>query len=158
MDFTAIDVETANNPIRKLRPNIGWGDGSGMHGGTLSRGRLLLHGPYNYEFGYGGTPGDRMRRALLGISLACFVSGTACFGVFLLQVARIMAKMPSHDIDQLMPQVVPVQRWGWYFLGLCIGGFVLLSFVRDPGSVPPAERGAAPDRGPCGGGGTGSEK
>ena len=74
-----------------------------------------------------------MRQVLLGLSIVCLVAGTGCFGVFLYQLAHLMFAMPRQEIEQLLPQVVPIQRWGWYFLGLFIGGFLILFFVGGRG-------------------------
>jgi len=62
------------------------------------------------------------------------MAGTSCFGVFFFHVTCIMLEMPSQEIEQLLSRVAPIQRWGWYIVGLYICGFVIVFFVRDHGA------------------------
>ena len=71
-----------------------------------------------------------MRQILVYTAAACFTLGTICFGVFFVQVGRIVIDMPSVDVG--LPLVAAIQAWGWRFVGLYVAGTVLLLFVREP--------------------------
>jgi hypothetical protein len=86
-----------------------------------------------------------MRRILVGIAAACLTVGTVCFGAFFVQVARFMIDMPGLDMEKDLGKAAPIQRWGWYFFGLYVAGFVILFLLPDRGGTSSAGPGAAPD-------------
>ena len=84
----------------------------------------------------GGERPLPMHRLFLGLSLACFVTGTVCFGVFIARTACLIVQMPSFDVEQLR-HVARTQAWGWCFLGLYSVGVVILFCLA--GRTRPAE-------------------
>jgi hypothetical protein len=82
-------------------------------------------------------------RLSVWIAAACLTVGTVCFGIFFVQAAYFVIHMPS--VDKCLAQVGSIQRWGWYFLGLYVAGFVILFLAPEPDELPSAEPGAAPD-------------
>lgn len=85
-----------------------------------------------------------MRRVLVGLAAACFAVGTVCLGVFCVQVVRVMINMPGldWDVERDLERAWRVQRWGWYFLGLYVVGFVILFLLRDRAETSSAKPGA----------------
>jgi len=53
----------------------------------------------------------------------------------------------GQDVEKGLAQVAPIQRWGWYFLGLYSAGSVILFLLSDRGTPPSAEPSAAADGG-----------
>ena len=84
-----------------------------------------------------------MRQFSVRIALACFIVGTVCFGVFFVQVACIVIHMPS--VDKVLAQAGSIQKWGWYFFGLYVAGFLILFLTSKPERPPSNEPGASPD-------------
>ena len=77
-----------------------------------------------------------MHRLFRGLSLACFVTGSLCFGVFFARAACLIVQMPSFDVEQGLRHVARIQAWGWCFLGLYSVGGVILCCL--PGRTRPA--------------------
>ena len=71
-----------------------------------------------------------MRRLSVGIAFVCLTVGTLCFGIFFVQAAWFVIQMPS--VDEALVQIGSIQRWGWYFLSLCVAGSAIL-FLAGPG-------------------------
>lgn len=72
------------------------------------------------------------------------MSGTACFAVFFVVVARLVIEMPA--VEEGLSRAVDLQAWGWRFVGFCVAGFAILWFVpgrsRDD---TPGQRGCGRD-------------
>jgi hypothetical protein len=85
-----------------------------------------------------------VRRLFVGIAATCLTVGTVCFGIFFVQAAWFVIHMPS--LKEALAQAGSIQRWGRYFLGFYVAGFVilLLASERDERSI--AEPHGAPDQ------------
>jgi hypothetical protein len=86
-----------------------------------------------------------IRRILLGSAAVLFTAATVCAGVVFVAVVRLIIGMP--EVKEATRQVVQLRPWGLAFFGCTLAGFVILWFVRDGGSQPDADPGAAADRG-----------
>ena len=85
----------------------------------------------------GGARPLPMHRLFLGLSLACFVTGSVCFGVFFVRTACLIVQMPSFDFEQVFRHVARTRTWGWWSLGLYSVGVVILWCL--PGRTRSAE-------------------
>ena len=70
-----------------------------------------------------------MRLIFPGLAAVCFVLGTVCFGICFVRVAWFVTHPPS--VEEGLREVTAIQSWGWWFLGFCVTGFVILVMVPD---------------------------
>ncbi len=68
-------------------------------------------------------------RILLIIAALCFVAATVCFGFCFVGVVRLMMDMPRIDADAGLMRTVPIQTWGFRFIGLSVLGCIILWFA-----------------------------